>query len=151
MDTTAETTVITAVEPREWPALAALLTQTGLPTAGLADHLATTRVARADGAVVGSVGLELYGEAALLRSVAVAPAQRGQGLGGRLVEAALDLAQAHGVRTLYLLTETADDYFARRGFVPVARSEVAPAVTASVEFTAACPASARVMQRQLTA
>ena len=150
MDMTTATTEITAVEPREWPALVELLTAAGLPTAGLAEHLATTLVAHADGELVGSVGLELYGEAALLRSVAVAPTWRGQGLGGRLVDAALNLAQARGVRTLYLLTETADDYFARRGFVPVARSEVAPAVTASVEFTGACPASERVMRLALT-
>ena len=47
------------------------------PLDGLADHLATTLVARRDGAIVGSAALEMYPDGALLRSVAVAPTCRG--------------------------------------------------------------------------
>ena len=56
---------------------------------GLSDYLATTLVARADQTVIGSAALEPYGAAALLRSVAVDQAFRGQGLGQRLTQAAL--------------------------------------------------------------
>jgi N-acetylglutamate synthase-like GNAT family acetyltransferase len=55
--------------------------------------------------VVGSVALELYGDAALLPSVAVAPEQRGRGLGQKLTQSALGLARQRGVRQVYLLTE----------------------------------------------
>jgi amino-acid N-acetyltransferase len=99
--------------------------------------------------VVGSGALELYGDAALLRSVAVAPEQRGQGLGQQLTQAALDLARQHGVRQVYLLTETAADFFPRFGFRPIARADVTPAVQRSVEFTSACPQSALVMGASL--
>jgi GNAT superfamily N-acetyltransferase len=46
--------------------------------------------------VIGSVAIELYGEEALLRSLAVAPAVRGQGLGQRLVDAGLALGAERG-------------------------------------------------------
>jgi amino-acid N-acetyltransferase len=98
---------------------------------------------------VGSAALELYGNAALLRSVAVDQNLRGQGLGQQLTRAALDLAGQHGVETVYLLTETATDFFPRFGFQPIARSAVAPAVQQSVEFTSACPASAAVLALDL--
>jgi amino-acid N-acetyltransferase len=136
---------ISPVTPAELPALYALLDRAGLPVAGLNEHTATTLVARMDRQIVGSVGLELYGRAALLRSVAVDAPWRGQGLGSQLVDAALVLANAQGVDQLYLLTETAAPYFARRGFVPIARTGVDPVVTTSIEFTSACPASAQAM------
>jgi amino-acid N-acetyltransferase len=106
-------------------------------------------VARDGEAVVGSAALERYGDAALLRSVAVEEPRRGTGLGAALVGAALDLARAEGVGEVYLLTTTAPDYFPRFGFRPVARDAVAPAVTQSVEFTSACPASALAMRARV--
>ena len=46
---------------------------------------------------------------------------------------------------MYLLTETADLFFPRFGFGPILRSEVSQRVQRSVEFTSACPQSARAM------
>jgi amino-acid N-acetyltransferase len=81
--------------------------------------------------------------------VAVDAAARGQGLGQRLTHAALDLARERGIRRVYLLTETADDFFGRFGFRLIDRADVDAAVRESVEFSSACPASARVMLLQL--
>jgi amino-acid N-acetyltransferase len=130
-------------------AVEALLMAQGLPPAGVADWLDRFWVAEGDGAVVGVAGVELYGASALLRSVAVAPAWRGSGLGGLLTGRALEEAKAAGARDVYLLTTTADRYFPRHGFGWVARATVPEAVTASVEFQGACPASAVVMHRSL--
>jgi amino-acid N-acetyltransferase len=94
---------------------------------------------------VGCAALELYGAAALLRSVAVSPEARGTGLGQRLVAAALDRAHRLGVTSVYLLTETAAGFFPRFGFRAVERATVPVALQASVEFRAACPASATAM------
>lgn len=129
----------------DWPALCALLEQSGLPTAGLADHLAYTLVARAGSAMVGCAALERYGRYALLRSVAVAAETRGTGLGQQLTQVALELARHEAVQVVYLLTETAATFFPRFGFEPVERSQVPAAVRQSVEFTTACPASALAM------
>lgn len=100
---------------------------------------------------MGSAALELYGPAALLRSVAVRRDLRGTGLGRRLTEAALGLSRELGIEETYLLTETADRFFPRFGFRLVPRSEVPASVQRSVEFTSACPASARAMVLYLRA
>lgn len=130
-------------------AVLGLLARNDLPPDGLAERFDHALVARRDGDIVGSAVLEVYGDAALLRSVAVDPTLRSQGLGRRLTEAALERARREGVQTVYLLTTTAGDYFPRFGFRPVAREAVAPGVQASVEFTSVCPASSLVMKREL--
>ena len=147
--TPSEEVVIELVSPADRPAVLALLERSGLPQDGLSEHWATTLVARAGQAIVGSAALEMYGPAALLRSVAVDQTQRGRGLGQQLTQAALDLARQRGAADVYLLTETAADFFPRFGFQPIARSQVAPAVQSSVEFTTACPESALVMKTSL--
>ena len=139
------TIVITAAHTADMPAILALLERSGLPPDGLRAHVATTLVARDGARVVGSAALELYGTAALLRSVVVAAELRGAGLGHQLTRAALDLARQRGVTTVYLLTETASDFFPRFGFRPTQRAAVDSAVQQSVEFTSACPASAHVL------
>jgi amino-acid N-acetyltransferase len=138
---------ISAAAPPDLPAVLDLLERSQLPSAGLADHVASTLVARDGVRIVGTVALELYGQAALLRSVAVAAERRGRGLGQALTRAALELARQRGVRTVYLLTETAAAFFPRFGFRPIPRPEVDPAVLGSAEFTTACSVSALVMVR----
>src|SRR5205823_15051900 len=106
-------------------------------------------VARQNGRIVGSAALEIYGDGALLRSVAVAPALRHLGLGRKLTEAALRLAQQLDMPAIYLLTTTAERYFQKFGFERITREEVPAGVRTSVEFTTACPASAVVMNKRL--
>jgi N-acetylglutamate synthase-like GNAT family acetyltransferase len=131
-------------------AVEALLEACGLPLAGLADHWHTTWVALAtSGEVVGSVALELHGRAALLRSLATRPDQRGLGLGNSLFLHALDRARALGATSLSLLTTTAEPFFAARGFQAVSRDALPAALQASAELRGACPASAAAMFRSL--
>lgn len=144
------TTTITPARTQDLPHVLALLTRSDLPGDGLAEHAATLLVARDGDRVVGSAALELYGHAALLRSVAVDAERRGTGLGQRLTDAALHLARQRGVRAVYLLTETAAEFFPRFGFRTLARDAVDPAVQESVEFTTLCPASATAMVLDLT-
>jgi nucleoside-diphosphate-sugar epimerase/N-acetylglutamate synthase-like GNAT family acetyltransferase len=131
------------------PAIIALLEENDLPVAGLAEHLGTTLVAEANASLVGCAAIELYGAAGLLRSVAVDGARRGERLGHRLTQAALELARAQGVNTVYLLTTTARDFFPRFGFRRITRDQVDSAVQRSVEFTTVCPASAVAMRADL--
>ena len=142
-------TIDTAREA-DLPAVLRLLETQQLPREGVDDHLETMVIARSAGDVVGAAAVELYADGALLRSVVVNPAYQGQGLGHRLTEAALALAERLGADTVFLLTTTADGFFPRFGFVPIARHEVPASVQASVEFRSACPASATVMRKQLT-
>jgi amino-acid N-acetyltransferase len=126
-----------------------LLRETGLPLDGLLEHLATTLVARQGNRIVGSAAVEVYPDGALLRSVAVARELQGEGIGCRLTEAAIRLAQERGSPAIYLLTTTAEQFFPRFGFERIARSEVPRTVHTSVEFTSACPSSATVMRKPL--
>jgi len=143
--------VIEAAHVDDLQAILALLQKSGLPQDGLSDHVTTTLVAREDHAIVGSAALELYGTVALLRSVAVADQLRGRGLGQQLTKEALKLAEQHGVTLVYLLTETASGFFPRFGFRSIPRSEVAPAIHASTEWTTACPDTAQAMVADLHA
>jgi N-acetylglutamate synthase-like GNAT family acetyltransferase len=133
------------------PGLLALLEAAGLPTAGLTEHLGGALVARAAGRVTGGVALELYGEEALLRSLAVLDGARGRGIGDRLVRSAIDLARRRGVRRIWLLTTTAERYFRFRGFRAADRADLPEALGASEELRCACPASATAMWRTVAA
>lgn len=126
-----------------------LLGDAGLPEAGVEEWLPQFVVAEQEGRVVGVGGLELYGPSALLRSVAVRADRRGGGLGRELVDRLLAGARRRGIREVYLLTTTAENWFPRLGFAAVTRDEVPEAVRRSVEFTTACPASATVMRKSL--
>ena len=129
----------------------ALLAACGLPSDGLADHWATAWVAVDSGSpakVLGSVALEIYGKAALLRSLATRPDQRSRGLGHALFEFAIERASDRGVDAVALLTTTAEPFFARRGFETVPRDVLPASLQASAEFRGACPASAVAMVRR---
>ncbi len=128
-----------------------LLERHRLPPDGLRDHAATTLVARDRGEVVGSAALEVYADGALLRSVAVAPDRQRRGLGRDLTAAAIRLAQDLRIPALFLLTTTAERYFPQFGFERVDRAQVPAGVQASVEFTSACPSTAIVMRKMLSA
>jgi amino-acid N-acetyltransferase len=131
------------------PDVLALLSRAGLPQEGLMDHLGTTLVVRSDRQTIGSAALEMYGRAALLRSVAVEASWRGRRVGERLVRSVLDLARESGIEVVYLLTETAAPFFARLGFRTIRRSAVRPEVQQSLEFTTLCPDSAQAMVLEL--
>lgn len=137
---------IMPAQSHDLAAIYGLLDRSELPRAGLAEHLNNALIARDGDHLVGNVAVECYGDAGLLRSVAVDPAYRGQGVGAELIAAAFDLARRQGIKTIYLLTTSAPDYFPRFGFHTITRAEVAEAVRQSVEFTEACPASATVMR-----
>jgi len=141
--------LIEPVAEEDAPALYVLLRASGLPLDGLDEHLSTTLVAKDSGQIVGSAALEVYSDAALLRSVAVAETARGTGVGCHLVEAAMGSAQQQGVERIFLLTETAVEWFPRFGFAPIPRAAVDPAVQRSIEFTSACPDSAQAMALEL--
>lgn len=136
--------------PSDWDAVAALLTEARLPLAGAAEHLSGFLLALQDEGLIGTAALERYGDAVLLRSVAVAQAGQGAGLGQELVRRLLDEAHGAGVKQVVLLTTTAAGFFPRFGFKAVSMADVPEAVKASVEFRGACPASASAMMLDLS-
>jgi amino-acid N-acetyltransferase len=138
--------VISGATSADIPVIKQLLVANQLPTEGIDDHWKTFIVARDDGEIVGCGGSEAYQFAALLRSIAVADSHRGRGIGRRIVRQLLDRLASRGIREFYLLTTTAEAYFAKRGFKPIDRDEVHPQLLASSEFQGACPDSAVCMR-----
>jgi amino-acid N-acetyltransferase len=130
----------------DYGAIRALLVSAGLPVEDL-DTAPGLRfwVAEESGEIAGAIGLEARGRAGLLRSLAVAPSYRQQGLGSALVEALEREAPADGVAELVLLTQTAAEFFNRRGFEVVDRSTVPEEIRQCAEFRTLCPASALCM------
>lgn len=129
----------------------ALLSEAGLPVADLPSSRNLTLLGVRDaGRLVGVVGVEVYGGIGLLRSLAVEPARRNRGLGISLVSNAEAWAAEQGVKTLYLLTTTAERFFAMLGYEAVARSEAPAAIAATTQFSDVCPASSAFMRKVLT-
>src|SRR5262249_18252607 len=94
-------------------------------------------VAREGEQTVGTVGLEVYDDVALLRFLAVAPAHQHTGLGSALTATALSYLTTRQFHAVYLLTTTAEAFFARHGLCPVAGAAVPASVQRSIEFQAA--------------
>jgi amino-acid N-acetyltransferase len=129
------------------PQITALLTAAKLPTAGVGQHLRTFVVSDPDGAIVGVGGLEIHGPLALLRSLAVEASQRNRGLASAICDRLEGEAARRGIGHVYLLTETAERFFSRRGYVAVSRADAPPEIAASEEFSSLCPQSAVFMRR----
>lgn len=128
----------------------ALLLSADLPVSDLhGRHSLELFGARADGRLVGVVGVERYGEVALLRSLAVDAAHRTSGYGQALVRHAERWAMQQGVKTCYLLTTTAADFFARRGYEVTTRAGAPAAIAATSQFSGLCPASSTFMLKSL--
>ncbi|WP_232833251.1 GNAT family N-acetyltransferase [Paraburkholderia kururiensis] len=126
----------------DFDGIVALLDLCGLPASDLtAQSLDGFHVAVRDAGIIGVAGLEQAGDAALLRSVAVHPRLRASGLGSRLIDASMALAQTRSLRALYLIPndDAAHAFFARRGFKHIERSRIPEAIRGLPEFTHLCP------------
>jgi len=137
---------IRPANPDELPELIELLQQSGLPLAGVEAHLTNYLVATKVGRMVGMVGLEVYGDVGLLRSLAVVPTEKGTGVGKELVVAILEKAEQTKLTAVYLLTTTAEGYFPRFGFQRIARGDMDNRLADSEELRGACPATAVCMR-----
>lgn len=133
----------------DWPAVRPLLEANGLPTSGAESHIVTFIVATSEAVIVGVAGAEVYGDVALVRSVAVAPDHHGRGIGETLIWRLLQQLKESGIRQAFLLTTTATGYFARFGFKQLRREKAPLALYASTEFRGACPEGAAFMAKNL--
>jgi N-acetylglutamate synthase-like GNAT family acetyltransferase len=136
---------IRAANDDDLAAIELLLTSNDLPIAGVRESLNDFLVAAVGRRIVGVAGVEYCGDYGLLRSAVVAEEWRGRGVARSLIARAIAAACAAGVRALYLLTTTAEQYFVRFGLEVTTRESVPDSIRATVEFKDACPATATVM------
>ena len=130
----------------DYNAVANLLQSASLPTEGVAEHFRHFLVAENDTGIVGAMGLEMYANTALLRSAVVHPSHQNKGVGTLLYDRLLEMAKSAGVNRLILFTDTAEEYFSRKGFRRIDAASVTGPITTSVEFTGACPSHAACME-----
>lgn len=142
---------IERTKPSEISWILSLLNDVDLPGDGVKNHISNFLTLKGDDdpdvAPWGCAGLEIYGDSALLRSMAIAPEFQGKGLGTVLTEAIIDDAREKGINTLFLLTDTAEDFFRRFGFRIVERELVPEDVRTSIEFTKLCLEAPAMMLR----
>lgn len=100
--------------------------------------------------LIGTGGLEIYGQFGLLRSVSVEKNYQGKKLGTRIVMQLIDQARNKGLEGIYLLTETAGNFFLKNGFEVIDRNQVVPEIKTATEFTHVCPAAAICMYLHLS-
>lgn len=123
-----------------------LLAAEHLPFDDLTERSLQTFVVLRDGEhVAGAVGIEVYEEVALLRSLIIAPDFRSHGYGGQLTSAIEVLAESAGVKSIYLLTTSAEGFFSRHGYRRIERSQAPAAIRGTSQFSALCPATAVLM------
>jgi amino-acid N-acetyltransferase len=129
--------------------IVALLQANELPTSDLAECRPEFVIIEEGGELIGTGAMQVFGDVALVRSVAIANDRQKTGLGSSLLNALERHASALGVRELVLLTQTAEPFFERHGYARVERSSVPQAVQATAEFRSLCPASAVCMCKRL--
>ncbi len=139
-------TTIRSAREEDYEVFINLLTQAKLPTEGVREHYDSFFIAEYNAAVVGGIGLEIYGDTALLRSAVVRPEMRNMGVGSLLYDHLIVFARERKIKKLVLLTTTADRYFERKGFQRIDRSMVKKEIAESAEFISACPKSAVCME-----
>ena len=136
--------------PDDLPALKTLLDSCGLPTSDLTeDHLKHFVILGQAGRVAGCIGMEVFGQDALLRSLAVDTMMRGEGYGSRLLQLMEERARDEGVHRLYLLTTSADNFFEHQGYERIDRAAVPEAIRNTAQFAGICPSSAACLFKSL--
>ncbi len=123
--------------PEDRPGIDALLAGYSLPAVIASESVDTLLVRNPGGGIAAAVNLQAVGDNAFLFGLAVEASRRGQGLGWVVGDAVLRLARTLGVRTVYLATTDAADFFgSRMGFHPVELDAIDPAIRDTANFQA---------------
>ncbi len=126
-----------------------LLKSVDLPYTDIESHIDHFLCVEDENKLIGVVGLEVYEDIALLRSLAVDEKYRKRGLGKILIDEILHYAEDRQIKQVYLLTTAAEAFFTKFGFTLVERNDAPNVIRATHEFTSLCPESAVLMSRSM--
>lgn len=130
-------------------AIQGLLKSCDLPYTDIEKHIDNFVFIDDGNRLIGCVGLEVYGDFALLRSLAVDKEYQNQGWGKNLTKQILQYAQARHVKELYLLTTTAESFFQKLGFKTVNKNAAPEIIRSTGEFSSLCPSTAVLMYKEI--
>jgi len=102
-----------------------------------------------DNELMAIVGIEMFDGVGLLRSLAVSPTHQGKGLARELVCFAEGYAKERNIKSIFLLTETAEDFFRKLGYQMTDRSKAPESIRSTSQYSGLCPASSALMSRHL--
>ena len=122
-----------------------LLEKCNLPVNDIMENIDNFIVSELENKIVGVGGYETHGEIALIRSIAVDQAYRGKSIGVNIYHLLEKKIKHIGIKEVYLLTETATDYFKTLGFTIKERTSIPAVVTQTKQFKELCPSTAIVM------
>jgi amino-acid N-acetyltransferase len=119
---------------KDFDKICQLLSEEKLPAEDINPLLEHFFVAVGENEITGVIGMDKYANDGLLRSAVVKSTHRNSGIAAALVNQLFDYAKQQHVLTLYLITNTAEKYFEKRGFHRIERNEVPETVLQSNEF-----------------
>ena len=126
-----------------------ILENSNLILQGIEDIIDDFIVLHDEDSLHGCVGLEVYGDVALLRSLAVKLAFQKKGYGLQLLKEIEMHAKSRNVNTLFLLTNTAESFFAKYGYLVESRERAPKSIIETEEFSELCPESSIFMKKDL--
>lgn len=123
--------------PADMPAVRELLAKAGLDSEPARDdQFGSFFQLRNETCLAATVALDVIGEDAVLRALAVDPESRGIGYGWILADMAVSHARWRGIKRIYLITEFASDFFAAKfGFRVVDRTTISKQVAGHETFS----------------
>lgn len=126
-----------------------LLESFSLPSVDVDNHISNFFVLECEENIEGVVGIEMYGETALLRSLAIQKELQKKGYGRKLCNKLISYAKTFNVKNVYLLTQTAKDFFSREGFQIISREAVPEEIKQTYEYTTLCPSDSTCMVKKI--
>lgn len=126
-----------------------LLDNSFLPSVDIENHLPNFLVLETSATLIGTIGMECYGDTALLRSLAIQKDYRNKGYGQELCYALLSRVKKMNINSIYLLTETAEGFFSKEGFQKIAREDAPHSIKQTQEYSNLCPEGAVCMVKSL--
>ena len=126
-----------------------LLKKYNLPVNDISEYIDNFVISEEENKIIGVGGYETHEEIALIRSIAVAQEFRGKSIGVNIYYLLEKKIKHIGIKEVYLLTETAADYFKKLGFTIKERTNTPKAVMQTKQFKEICPSTAIVMFNRL--
>lgn len=138
--------VIRKAHESDYKEIMQLLASNSLPTVDIMEENIELFVGLLGEKIIATVGIEYYGECALLRSLSVKEGYKNQKIGETLLHFINDMCKKRSIQSLYLLTTTAEHYFSRFGFYVTSRKDTPQVIQSTREFSSICPSSAIIMR-----
>jgi len=141
--------IIRQVTDEDYSDVVNLLEMNNLPLEGVKEHFKHFFIIKENLEILGCIGLEVYEPDGLIRSVSVSKNAQKQGVGHELVTNIEKYASKLKLIDLYLLTDSAPDFFKKFGYNIIERDSIVSGITNSIEFTQVCADKGVLMKKRI--